>query len=189
MAALTTDEAVAFFYSGEQLSYTFDPTTPFVAGRWLGQLVLCTQIPFDDAGTYFNQHPVVLYRTYRPPIPGEAAGALIHFNLAGFSVRGSNMAVSLPIGDHVGLTIAYTDSAGDAAAKPGAIAWASTDPTIATVAIGADDATADVVAVKTGTVTISAVSGGITATLEVDVIAGVAAAGVITPGAPAPIGA
>ena len=94
------------------------------------------------------------------------------------------MAVSLPNGQIVITTVAYTDAQGDAAAKPGPVQWSSSDTQVATVAEETDDTKATVTSVKVGTATISAVSGGITATLEVDVTSGAATTGTITAGTP-----
>lgn len=189
MRPLTPDEAVAYFFSGEELAFTYDPSSPFFAGRIFNQLLLCTEIPFDNARAYFKAHPVLLYRNYRPPRPGVAAGAHLRFQLAGYNVRGDNMAVQLPIGNHVPLSVAFTDSAGDAAPKPGAVTWTATDPSIATLTPGAsDDTTCDIAAAKIGVTTISATSGSITATIEIDVTAGNASQATITAGSVAPIG-
>jgi len=94
------------------------------------------------------------------------------------------VATDLPVGEIIDLTVAYTDSHGNPAQQPGPVSWSSSQTSIATVAGGTPDTGAVVTPVAEGTTTISAVSGGITATLDITVVAGVATTGTITAGTP-----
>jgi hypothetical protein len=95
--------------------------------------------------------------------------------------------VALVNGQSVDLTVAYTDSGGASAPAPGAVTWSSSDDSIATVEANPDDDTqATAVSVAEGVATITAESGGIETTEDVDVSASeaVATEGAITAGAP-----
>jgi hypothetical protein len=182
-------EAVSLFYGGDPLSYTSAPGDPFVYSRWLGIPVVASPLPFPDreaAHGYFKAHPVYLFGDYVPPRPGHAAVASILVKGAGFTVEGTHMAVNLPLGLVVDLTVAYADAGGNAAPQPGPIAWASDNTAVCTVLGG--NAPADAAAVATpvteGTANITAVSGGVTASIAITVIAGVATVGTITAGTP-----
>jgi hypothetical protein len=182
-------EAVTLFYAGDPLSYTSAPGAPFVYSRWLGIPVISSQLPFnerDQAHAYFKAHPVYLFGDYVPPRPGHAAVASILVKGAGFTVEGTNMAVNLPLGLVVDLTVAYTDAGGNAAPQPGPITWASDNTAVATVVGGTAPADAAAVAtpVTEGTANITATSGGIVASIAITVIAGVATVGTITAGTP-----
>lgn len=183
--ALDPNEAATLFRAGEAMAFTSAPTDPFVYGRWMGNPCLCVTLPFDDATAYFTAHPVILASSYVPPPPGKAAGATLKVSGAGWTAQGPNMAVELTLTQRVDLTVAYTDGAGAPAPKPGPVTWSSSDETIALVnADDTDDTRSVVSSVAVGTATISAVSGGITATLEVTVAAGAATAAAIEPGEP-----
>jgi Big-like domain-containing protein len=186
--ALDPNEATALFRSGTELAFLTDPYTGFVMGRWMNQPVLAVAVP-PNLPLYFTENPVIIYGTYVPPAPGVAVRAIITIRTAGWTVRGNNMAVELPNGQVVDLTVAYEDANGDHASPPGPITWSSSDEEIATVEANADPAdgtVALVTAVAEGAATITALSGGITATLDVDITAsgGDAVSGTITAGEP-----
>ncbi len=60
-APLSPDDAASLFRSGSTLCFTATPDEQFVCGQWMGQLCICTPIPFADAAAYFATHPVALY--------------------------------------------------------------------------------------------------------------------------------
>jgi hypothetical protein len=187
--ALDPNEAATLFRSGTELAFLSDPYVPFVMGRWMNLPVLCVAVPADPVA-YFTENPVIVYGTYVPPTPGVAVRALITLSGAGWTVRGNNMAVELPNGKLVDLTVAYEDANGDSAVPPGPITWSSSDDEIATVEAKdtpSDGTVATVTAVAEGSATITALSGGITATLDLEVTAesgGDAVSGTITAGTP-----
>ena len=187
--ALDPTEAVALFRSGTPLAFLVSPYDPFVMGRWMGEPVLAQAVP-PDLENYFTINPVIVYGTYVPPAPGVAVRAIITIRTAGWTVRGNNMEVDLPLGKVVDLTVAYEDANGDHASAPGPITWTSSDESIATVE-AADDPTDGTVAVATsvaeGSATITAQSGEISATIDITVQAaegGDAVSASITAGEP-----
>jgi hypothetical protein len=95
--------------------------------------------------------------------------------------------VALVNGQSVDLTVAYTDAQGAPVPAPGAVTWSSSDDSIATIEADPDDDTqATVTSVAEGAATITAESGGIEVTEDVDVSASepVATEGTITAGVP-----
>jgi Bacterial Ig-like domain (group 2) len=95
--------------------------------------------------------------------------------------------VSLTTGQSVDLTVAYTDPDGAAVPPPGAVNWASSDESVATVeANPGDDTKATVASVAEGPVTINAESEGITCVLDISVgaVESAATGGEITAGEP-----
>jgi hypothetical protein len=183
--ALDPEEAAVLFRSGTELAFLTDPYVPFVMGRWMNQQVLCVAVPADPVA-YFTENPVIIYGTYVPPAPGVAVSAVITLRSAGWIVRGNNMAVTLPNGKVVDLTIEFEDSDGNPASAPGDVAWSSSDESIVTVVADSDDDTKAVAtSVAAGDATITGSSSGITATLEIEVISGGAAvSATITAGEP-----
>lgn len=176
--ALNPNEAAMLYRSGTALAFLADPETPFVMGRWMNQPALCLPSP-DDPVAYFTTHPVIVYGTYAPSPPGEAVRAVITISAAGWTARGYAMAVALPKGKAVDLTIAFEDDLGNPAEAPGAVTWTSSDDEIATVDPDADDDTEAVAtAVAEGAATITGSSNGITATIDIDVT--VEAGGAVT---------
>jgi hypothetical protein len=187
--ALDPTEAVALFRSGTPLAFLSAPYDPFVMGRWMGEPVLAVNVP-PDLENYFTINPVIVYGTYVPPAPGVAVRAIITIRTAGWTVRGNNMEVDLPLGKVVDLTVAYEDANGDHASPPGPITWSSSDESIATVEAEddpSDGTVAVVTSVAEGSATITAQSGEITATLDITVQAaegGDAVSATITAGEP-----
>lgn len=190
---LSPTEAAAAFFSGAAMAYLNDPNTPFALGRFANEPVIISDIPFfptdhQAALVYFASHPAIIAGTYRPPAPGAAASAFFKVQGAGWTAKGTNMAVALQIGQSVGLTIGFTDAAGLAAVKPGPVTWTSSDAATATVTPNAtDDTQATAVSIAEGaTATITATSGTLSATIDVSVGAGPAVAATITAGTPFP---
>jgi hypothetical protein len=66
--ALDPQEAATLFYSGSPMAFVAAPTESFVCGQWQGKRALVMPIPFDDAVTYFTDHPVILYDPNAPPM-------------------------------------------------------------------------------------------------------------------------
>jgi hypothetical protein len=184
--ALDPNEAATLFRSGSELAFLTDPYTGFVMGRWLNAPVICLAVPADLVA-YFTTNPVIVYGTYVPPPPGEPVRAVISIAGAGWRVRGNNMAVELPNGKVVDLTVAFEDADGNPASAPGAVTWESSDTSIATVEPDADDDTQSVVtSVAEGTSTITASAGSISATIDINISAegGDAVSANITAGEP-----
>jgi Bacterial Ig-like domain (group 2) len=186
MEPLNPAEAAALFNAGEPLAFIVSPAEPFVRGRWMGEPCVCIPLPQTESlEQYFTDNPVILASSYRPPLPGKAAKATIQVNGAGWSVKGTKMEVTLPLGLWVDLTVAYVDANGNPAAPPGPVAWSSSDPTIASINPNTgNQLVATVQPVKEGSVTITAASGSITATIAITVAAGVAVSATITAGTP-----
>lgn len=189
--ALKPGEAATLFFSGEGLSYLATPTVPFALGRYFGEPVLVSPLPFfppeqEEAKIYFKANPVIIAGTYRPPAPGVAVRALIKVKGAGWSVEGNDMAVALQLGQSVGLTISFLDAGGQPASKPGPVTWASSDATAVTVTANpSDDTQATAVSVAEGkTGTITATSGSLSATIDISVGAGPAVSASIAAGTP-----
>jgi hypothetical protein len=184
--ALDPEEAATLFRSGSELAFLTDPYVGFVMGRWMNQQVMCLQVP-PDLVAYSTENPVIIYGTYVPPAPGVAVAAFITIRTAGWTVRGNNMAVELPNGKVVDLTVTYEDADGNPTSAPGDVTWTSSDPSIATIEADDDDDTKAVVtSVAEGSTSITAQSGGITASIDVDVTAegGEAVSANITAGEP-----
>lgn len=188
---LSPHEAATLFFAGEALAYVSEPTVPFALGRYFGEPVAITPLPFfppnqAEAVVYFKSHPVILAGTYRPPAPGAAVSALLKLQAAGWSVKGNDMSVALQIGQSVGLTISFLDAGGMPAAKPGAVTWTTSDATVVSVTPNTnDDTQAIAVSVKEGaTATLSATSGGLSATVDISVGAGPAISASIAAGTP-----
>jgi hypothetical protein len=191
MQPLKPGEAATLFFAGEGLAYLATPTTPFALGRYFGEPVLVSPLPFfppqqEEARIYFKANPVIIAGTYKPPAPGVAVRALIKVKGAGWSVEGNDMAVALQLGQSVGLTISFLDAGGQPASKPGAVTWSSSDATTVSVTPNpTDDTQATAVSVAEGkTATITATSGGLSATIDISVGAGAAVSATITAGTP-----
>jgi hypothetical protein len=131
--------------------------------------------------------------------PESRAGAMITLSYRGFSVtaRGEDMSYTLPIDMAVHVQVAYTDSHGNPARVDGAVEWGTSDANIATVTAEGSDGLTAIVATATslGQAQITATADAdlgegvreIVTIMDVEVIAGEAVAGVITPvGAPVP---
>jgi hypothetical protein len=137
------------------------------------------------------------------PQPPEPPGpvALVTARLDGgfaFTAKGPTMAYVLPDGMQTKLSISYVDAEGNPASVDGAIHWESANPNIVDVFTDSDDDTthATVQAKTLGTTQVVARADAdlgdgtreIITTLDVEVVAGEAVAGTITPtGAPEPI--
>ena len=94
------------------------------------------------------------------------------------------MATTLTLGQQVVLTVAYEDASNNPAQPPGAVTWTSGTPATATVTVGTPDTTATVVSIAEGDTEITASSGGITATYDIEVAGGPATQATITAGTP-----
>lgn len=109
------------------------------------------------------------------------------------------MALDLPVGQKVELTLSITDAAGN----PGALVdtvnspvpqWVSSDPAIVSLDIAADGRSAYATALRSGTVTVTVTADAdltaalttITATLTVNALAGPATGLTIVAGTPGP---
>jgi len=109
------------------------------------------------------------------------------------TARGEDMAYTLPDGNKVEVKIEYVDSQGNAAAVDGDVEWSSSNTDIVTVEVDPDDPQkATVAATEGGTIgqaqiiaTADADLGAgvreIITTMDVEVVAGEAVAGTITP--------
>jgi hypothetical protein len=109
-----------------------------------------------------------------------------------------DMAYTLPVGMQVAAQVAYVDAGGNAAVVDGEVAWASSDATVASVAVDVDDSTICTIGavgpVGAAQVTATAdadIGAGVktlVTLLDITVIAGEAVAGTITiTGTPTPI--
>jgi hypothetical protein len=129
------------------------------------------------------------------------AGAFVTLRYGAFIVtaRGDQMAYTLPNGMAVQVKIAYQDASGNPAKVDGEVRWDTSDPALLTVQVDAGDTMNAVVAthgkVGQGQVTATADADlgegvrSLVTIMDVDVVAGEAVAGTITPvGAPTPIG-
>ncbi len=94
----------------------------------------------------------------------------------------SDMSLTLEAGAVEDFSVAFVDASGAPAAAPGDIGVTSSDDTIATGVLSADGKTLSVAAVagKVGSATIIVLSGSLTASIDVSVVAGVATAIVLT---------
>jgi hypothetical protein len=128
-----------------------------------------------------------------PPEPSGAVLAIVTARLDGgfaLTARGPTMAYTLPDGKQVGLQIAYEDAEGNAATVDGAVAWSSANEDIAHVIVeGSDGKDVTLLGLKVGSTQITATADAdlgdgvrnLITTLDVDVVAGEAVAGSITP--------
>jgi uncharacterized Zn-binding protein involved in type VI secretion len=128
------------------------------------------------------------------------AGAFITLRYDGFTItaRADQMAYKLPNDKAVKVQVSYVDAKGNPAAVDGDVTWDTSDATIATVTAETGDSTIATVipADKVGQVQINATAdadlgAGVTTlvtTMDVEVLAGQAVAGTISPvGEPIPI--
>lgn len=132
--------------------------------------------------------------------PEARAGAKITISYDGFIITawGDDMAYTLPNDKAIKVKVAYVDSKGNPAVVDGDVHWNSSNSSIAAVVVDADDTSNAVVAAATqlGQVQITAtvdadLGAGVRALItimDVEVVAGEAVAGTITPvGEPTPI--
>jgi len=127
--------------------------------------------------------------------PDTRAGARVTLKFAGFKVTawGEDMAYTLPDRHQVQVRIDYVDADGNAASVDGDVAWSSSDANIATVTVDPSDSQLATVAATTGgtigQVQITARADAdlgegtreLLTTMDVEVVAGEAVAGTITP--------
>ena len=127
--------------------------------------------------------------------PEARAGAKVTIRYGGFQLTawGDQMAYTLPDGNQVQVKISYVDAQGNPARVDGDVAWSSSDTNIATVTVNSGDSSLAVVAAAAGgtigqvqiTATADADLGSGTRELitmmDVEVVAGEAVAGTITP--------
>jgi hypothetical protein len=130
----------------------------------------------------------------------ESGYALLTIKYDGFTItaRGDNMAYVLPNDKFIAVAVAYVDAKGNAAQVDGDVTWDSSDENIVTVEVDAADSTQAKV-IPTGqvgqaqvSVTADADLGSgireIITTADIQVVAGEAVAGTISPvGEPQPI--
>ena len=134
------------------------------------------------------------------PPAANRAGAWVTVRYGAFTItaRGDQMAYTLPDGMQVNVKIAYVDDQGNPAKVDGDVTWTSSNTDIATVEVDATDSTHALVLASgdLGQVQIAARADAdlgtgtreLITTMDVEVVAGEAVAGVITPvGAPEPI--
>lgn len=130
----------------------------------------------------------------------EPGYALVTLRFGAFTVtaKGDDMAYTLPDGNQVNVKISYLDAQGNAASVDGDVEWSSSDEAVATLTVDPTDSSLATVAASgtLGQVQIIAkadadLGGGVReliTTMDVDVVAGEAVAGTITPvGASVPI--
>jgi hypothetical protein len=128
------------------------------------------------------------------------AGSVLMLKYEGFTVkaRGDGIMFTLPSKMAVAVKISYVDAAGNPAVVDGDVTWTTSDPSIVTVNVDADDTTNAVIAASgpVGQVQISAVADAdlgegvrqLTTLMDVTVVAGEAVAGTISPvGEPSPV--
>jgi len=111
------------------------------------------------------------------------------------TARGEDMSYTLASGTQVSVQVAYVDAAGNPAAVDGEVTWGSSDGAAVQVAVDAADSTkATVQAVgPVGLVQVTATADAdlgagtreLTTVMDVDVVAGEAVAGTISPTGPA----
>lgn len=140
-----------------------------------------------------------LHLTFDPPPEPSQAGAWVSITTDGITAKGrAPMAYTLPNDKEVNLGIKYVDKKGNPAKVDGAVKWSSSDETICGVSTLAEDGTQAVAipAEKVGQCQIVAKADAdmgegvseIITPFDVEVVAGSAVAGVITPqGEPQPI--
>jgi hypothetical protein len=165
--------AAQLFYSGEPMIYVADPSQPFVYGRWMQQpCISIVPLPFTDAIAYFTQNPVMLASAYVPPSDAAVRAeisVLSRGGRAGHVTKSTGVIeMNLPIGQAVDLTVTFYDAQDNPTAAPGAIAWSSSDDTIASVG-ESDSDQATVTSVAIGECTITATSGSISAEMDLAV--------------------
>lgn len=132
--------------------------------------------------------------------PASRPGARVTIRYGGLTLTawGDGMAYKLPNDKVIGVQVSYVDSKGNPAEVDDAITWDTSDPEIATVETDTgDSAMATVVpSGKTGQVQVTATADAdlgegvreLVTTMDLEVIAGEAVAGTITPmGEPQPI--
>jgi hypothetical protein len=132
--------------------------------------------------------------------PAPALGhVIVTARFGQFTATGvGDMAYTLPVGMQVEAQVAYVDAGGNAAAVDGEVAWASSDATIASVTVDANDSTIVTIgavgAVGNAQVTatadadIGAGTKSLVTLLDITVVAGEAVAGTINiTGTPSPI--
>jgi hypothetical protein len=129
----------------------------------------------------------------------SAANCVVTTTIEGITIKAtttgdSQMAYTLPVDKQVHVAVQWLDRAGHPAPVDGPVTWATSDATIADVTEGTDTSTAVIVpGVNLGTAQISATAdadlgAGITnviCVLDVDVVAGQAVSGTISPTGPA----
>jgi hypothetical protein len=133
-----------------------------------------------------------------PPAP--VIECIVTTRYGGFilTAKGYRMAYTLPVGMEVSAQVAYVDAAGNPAVVDGAVVWASSDATVVTTTVDANDSTLVTISaigpVGAAQVTATAdadIGSGITSLvtmLDISTIAGQAVAGTITvTGTPTPI--
>jgi hypothetical protein len=114
------------------------------------------------------------------------------------TARGENMAYKLPNDKVIGVQVAYVDSKGNPATVDGDVTWDTSDQNIATVRTDSGDSTQAVVTPtgQVGQVQVTCTADAdlgegvreIITTMDVEIVAGEAVAGTITPvGEPQPI--
>jgi len=121
------------------------------------------------------------------------AGCFVTLRFGAFTVtaRGNDMSYTLPADKQVHVQVAYVDASGNPAEVDGAVEWASSDSTIVTVIVDTSDSTMALVRAggKLGQVQITATADAdlgdgvreLITTMDVEVVAGEAVAGTITP--------
>jgi len=132
--------------------------------------------------------------------PASRPGARITIRYDGLTLTawGDGMAYKLPNDKMIAVQVAYVDSKGNPAQVDGDVSWDTSDASIATVESNAGDSTQAVVTPvgPIGQVQITATADAdlgsgvreIITTMDVDIVAGEAIAGTITPvGEPQPI--
>jgi hypothetical protein len=132
-----------------------------------------------------------------PPPLGQV---IVTARYDGFSViaKGKHMAYTLPVDHMINVQVAYVDAHGNPAAVDGAVVWASSDDTMATVAVDDTDSTKCAITPvgKVGSAQVTATADvdmgagvqNLITTLDLTLVAGEAVAGVINVvGDPVPI--
>jgi hypothetical protein len=97
------------------------------------------------------------------------------------------MAFIITSDQEVPVSVKFVDDHDNPATVPAMPVWTSSNATVLSVAAAADGMSAVVVAVGpdgTGQISVSAMAGSITATLDIEVVSGAAVAAVVTPGTP-----
>lgn len=127
--------------------------------------------------------------------PDDAAGVFFTIRYQNFTItaKADKMAYTLASGTQVHVKVAYVDAAGNPAVVDGAVAWASSDNSIATVTLESDDVALVKAVGPTGQVQITATADAdlgsgtreIITPMDVTVAAGEAVAGTISPVGPA----
>jgi hypothetical protein len=121
------------------------------------------------------------------------AGCFVTLRFGAFTVtaRGNDMAYTLPADKQVQVKVSYVDASGNPAKVDGAVQWQSSDASIATVIVDTSDSAMALVRSggKVGQVQITATADAdlgdgvreLITTMDVEVVAGEAVAGTITP--------